>query len=211
MYIVMYHQSLAMLRLARAETLRLGAGVSQAQSDFSPGPGKWSVGEVLDHLLLAEKLYRRIFARLIELQKSGQRPLIRIGFDEVNTSIAFIPKALLPMLELPFTMLNLFVPTVVREALTQFRWLPAQNPDIAVPQKGKPIDELRRALSVSYEETAALLDSNPSLDYRRLRYVHPLMGDNSVLDSLRIVALHERRHQAQIQDILRSRQFPKAA
>jgi len=207
----MYHQSLTMVRLARAETLRLSAGVTQAQSDFSPGPGKWSAGEVLDHLLLAEKLYRDIFACLIELQKSGQRPLIHIGFDQVNVSIAFIPKPLLPMLALPFTMMNLFIPTVVREAMTQFRSLPAQNPDIAAPRKGKSIAELRRALSASYEETATLLDSNPSLDYRRLRYVHPLMGDNSVLDGLRMVALHERRHQAQFVEILRSRRFPKAA
>src|SRR5215467_8630813 len=207
----MYHQSLAMLRLSRAETLRLCARATQPQSDFSPGSEKWSVGEVLDHLLLAEKLYRGIFARLIQMQKSGQTPVIHISFNEVNTSIAYIPKALLPMLTLPFTMLNMFIPTALREAMTQFRWLPAQNPDVAVPQKGKPIDDLRRALAASIEETAALLDANPGLDYRRLRYVHPLMGDNSVLDSLRIIALHERRHHQQIQEILRSRQFPKAA
>jgi len=172
----MYHQSLTMLRLARAETLRLSAGVTQSQSDFSPGLGRWSVGEVLDHLLLSDKSYRGIFARLIELQKSGQKPFLHIGFDQVNVSVAFIPKAFLPMLELPFAMLNLFMPTVVREAMTEFRWLPAQNPDNAAPGKGKSIDELRRALSASYEETAELLDSNPSLDYRRLRYVHPLLG-----------------------------------
>jgi hypothetical protein len=208
---VMYQQSLELLHVTRAATLRKCAGMTQAQSDFSPAAGKWSAGEVLDHLLLAEKLYRGIFARLIEMQKAGQKPLIHISFDEVNTSIAFIPKPLLPLLEIPFTMLNLFVPARVREAMTQFRYLPAQNPDVAIPQKGKPIDELRNALAVSYEETASLLNANPGLDYRRMRYIHPLMGHNNVLDSLRIVALHERRHQSQIDDILRERQFPKVA
>jgi hypothetical protein len=42
-------------------------------------------------------------------------------------------------------------------------------------------------------------------------YQHPIMGSNSVLQMLRIVALHERRHQSQIQEVLRSRQFPKVA
>ena len=207
----MYQQSLELLHVTRAATLRKCSRMTQAQSDFSPAAGKWSAGEVLDHLLLAEKLYRGIFARLIQMQKAGQKPLIHISFDEVNTSIAFIPKPLLPLLEIPFTMLNLFVPTRVREAMTQFRFLPAQNPDVAIPQKGKPIGELRNALAVSYEETASLLNANPGLDYRRMRYIHPLMGDNNVLDSLRIVALHERRHQSQLDDILHARQFPKVA
>jgi hypothetical protein len=200
-----------MLRFTRVETLRFCASTTQEQSDFNPSAGKWSVGEVLDHLLLAEKLYRDIFARLIQMQKTGRRAVIRIGFDEVNTSIAFIPKALLPMLEIPFTMLNLFVPTQLREAMTQFRWLPAQNPDVARPRWKKPVQELRAGLAASIDETAALLDANPGLDYRQMRFIHPLMGDNSVLDGLRIIALHERRHHAQIQEILQSRRFPKVA
>jgi hypothetical protein len=40
---------------------------------------------------------------------------------------------------------------------------------------------------------------------------HPLMGVNNVLQLLRIVALHEQRHQSQIGDILRLPGFPRAA
>jgi DinB superfamily len=207
----MYEQNLEMLRLARAGTLRLCSGIGQAQSDFVPAVGKWSTGEVVDHLLLAEAFYRGIFVKLIQLQKSGQRPALDIGFSEVNTSIAYIPKAILPMLDIPFTIFNMFVPNGVREVLTQFRLLPAQNPDMTTPQKGKPIHELRKALSASYEETAALFHANPGLNYREMRYRHPLMGDNNVLQSLRILALHERRHQSQIQDIVRSSQSSKVA
>src|SRR5205823_14202559 len=100
---VMYQQDLEMLRLTRAETLRLTAGVDQAQSEFAPAAEKWSVGEVLDHLLLAENYYRAIFGRLIELQKSGAPAVISASFSEVNTSIAFLPKSMLPMAEVPFT------------------------------------------------------------------------------------------------------------
>jgi hypothetical protein len=207
----MFTRDLESFRLTRAETLRLSSGVTQDQSEFAPAPGKWSFGEVLDHLLLAENYYRRIFCDLVELQKAGARPMIRSSFADLNTSIAYIPKSLLPMLEVPFTVFNMFVPTVVREAMTQIRLLPAQNPDMATPRKGKRVAELRDALKSSYEETAAVFQSNPQLDFRAMRYRHPLLGDNNMLQVLRIVWLHERRHHSQVQDIRRSRQFPKVA
>src|SRR5882724_1201496 len=133
----MYQHDLELLRTTRVETLRLCSGIDQTQSEFAPEPGRWSVGEILDHLLLAEKLYRNVFARLIELQKSGARAVINNGFADVNTSVAFIPRPVLAMAEFPLTIMNMFVPTAVREAMTQFRILPAQNPDLAEPKKGK--------------------------------------------------------------------------
>src|SRR5262245_61677935 len=105
----MYKRDLQQLRLARGGTLRLCYGIRQEQSEFAPGQGKWSAGEVLDHLLLAENYYRGVFAKLIELEKSGANAVVNAGFDQVNTSIAFIPKSLLPLLEIPFTIFNMFV------------------------------------------------------------------------------------------------------
>ena len=206
----MYKQNLDLLRSTRAGTLRLCSGISQPQSEFAR-PGKWSVGEVLHHLVLADDLYRQYFAQLIDIQKSGQRPVLRRSFADVNTSIAYIPKPILPLLEIPFTVMNMFVPSVIRETMIQFRLLPAQNPDIITPKKGQPLNELRAALQGSYDEMAALFNANPQLDYRGMLYQHPIMGSNNMLQMLRIVALHERRHQSQIQDILHSRQFPKVA
>jgi hypothetical protein len=204
----MYKQNLELLHAARAGTLRLCSALTQAQSEFAP-LGKWSAGEVLHHLLLADDLYRRNFAQLIALQKSGERPVLRSSFADLN--IAHIPKSFLPMLEIPFAVVNLFVPTVVRETMTQFRLLPAQNPDITTPKKRQLVSELRAALQSSYEEMAALFNANPELDYRAMRYQHPIMGSNNVLQMLRIAALHERRHQSQIQDLLRLPQFSKVA
>src|ERR1700676_4144722 len=119
----MYKQNLELLQSARAGPLRLCSTITQPQSEFAP-QRKWSAGEVLHHLLLSDYLYQRNFARLIELQKSGQRPVLPSNFSDFNPSIAFIPKSLLPMLEVPFTVVNLFVPNVVRETMTQFRLLP---------------------------------------------------------------------------------------
>jgi hypothetical protein len=205
-----YKQNLALLRSTRDDTLRLCSAITQTQSEFAL-PSKWSAGEVLHHLVLADDLYRRNFIQLIDLANSGETPILRSNFTELNTSIAYIPKPLLPMLEIPFTVFNLFVPTMLRETLTQFRLLPAQNPDITTPNKGELLPQLRATLQSSCNRIETLFNDNPHLDYRAMRYQHPIMGSNNVLQMLRIMALHERRHQSQIRDILRSRQFSMVA
>jgi hypothetical protein len=204
----MYKQNLEVLRSAQAGALRLCSAISQPQSEFAP-LGKWSAEEVLHHLILADDLYSGNFFQLIVLQKSGQRPILRSSFVDLNTSIAYIPKSLLPMLEIPFTVANRFVPNVVRETMMQFRFLHARNPDIITPKKGQPVNQLRDALQSSYDEMAALFSANPKFDYRSMPYQHAIMGSNSVLQMLRIVALHERRHQSQIQETLRLPQCSK--
>lgn len=207
----MFGPNLNLFRTVRRDTCDVADRLSQTQLDFTPGAGKWSAGEVLDHLLLADKLYREVIAQLIDLDKAGREPLVEKGFDEVNTSVMFIPKELLPYATAPFTLLNMVIPDFVRETMTVFRILPAQNPDIAQPRKGRAAEELRADLRTSFDSLEALFKGNPALDYRRMRYKHPLMGDNNVLQVLRILAFHERRHQSQMEDIARSRAFPKAA
>src|SRR5690349_33133 len=84
----MYGKDLALYRSARQETLRLGASLDQAQSEYSPGPGKWSAGEVLHHLLLAETYYKKIFDQLVELQRAGKPASVSAGYKELGSSLA---------------------------------------------------------------------------------------------------------------------------
>jgi hypothetical protein len=59
------------------ETLDLLGGLSEAQGDLRYAPGKWSVKEVIGHLIDAE----RIFAyRALRFARNDQTPLA--GFDE---------------------------------------------------------------------------------------------------------------------------------
>ena len=95
----MYQTDWKLFRSVRTATLGLADTLSEQQAAFVPAPGKWSIGEVLDHLLLAEKLYRDRFAKLIELKKAGQKAELQSDFSEIDTSVLFIPKPLLPFLE----------------------------------------------------------------------------------------------------------------
>jgi uncharacterized damage-inducible protein DinB len=198
----MYQTELNLVRSARARTLAMIAGLTQAQMDFSPAPGKWSIGELVDHLLLSEQLYREQIAQLIELKKAGRKPVIKRSFADINVSVAFLPRPLLPFLEIPFTLLNWFTPSIVRETIIRYKVFPAQTADRTAPCKGRPAEELREELRASLTQTEALFEAHPGLDYREMISQHPLLGANNALQLLRIVANHEQRHQDQISTLL---------
>lgn len=186
----------------RVQTLALTNDLSQERLDRRPASGKWSIGEVLDHLLLSEEFYRGEIERLIDLARSGREPVLRRSFSDVDVSIGFIPKSLLSLFEIPITFAGLFVPNAVREAILRNRLIPAQNPSFATPRHGRSADELREELVASLAKTRAILETNTDLDYRRMVIQHPLMGSNDVPGMLRFLALHEQRHQDQIREIL---------
>jgi len=199
----MYQADLAFFRTTRQRTLELIDGLTQAQTEFAPGPEQWSVGEIVDHILLTEALNRREIMELIDMAKSGRTPYLKRTFADVNVSIAYIPKSVLPFLEVPFRALSLVIPRAAQEFMTRYRLVPAQSPDVGIPRRGRPIDDLRQELHASLQEMVALFEANPTLDYRAMTHQHPLLGVNNVLQLLRIVALHEQRHQSQISDLLK--------
>lgn len=196
---------------ARADTLQLTAALTQPQADFTPQSGRWSVGEVLDHLVRSELLYRQKFLELIQLAGAGRPPVLRVSFAEVNTSIGFIPKPLLGMMEAPLGALNAVVPKCFRETFVKYRLIPAQAPSVAEPRRGRRIEDLRDDLRGAQRKLEALFAASPHLDFTRMRVLHPLLGDNNIPELLRFIATHERRHQKQIRDILRLAAFPAGA
>ncbi len=205
-----FRSTLEFHRVTRTQTLAMVQELSQAQIDYAPAPSKWSVGEVLDHLILGQRLYLSYIEEVMGMKEAGQGSTLRLSFNDVDVSVGFVPKSLLPALEVPFTMLNMFVPAGVRDFMTRNRLVPAQNPDITTPRRGRSATELRGDLISSLKETEALLESRPDLDYGEMMIQHPLLGNNTVPGMLRFLALHEQRHQSQIDDILKSPRFPKS-
>jgi len=224
----MYKDDLDLLRSTRSKTLEMVGELSDAELQFAPNGGikpfeipflplrvlsppkrKWSIGEVLDHLFLFESVFREDISFIIQLKKSNRNPVLRLGFEEINVSFGFIPKAFLPVLEIPVGVFSQIIPNGLVEFLTSNRLLPAQNPDVAAPRAGKSGKESRDDLTGSLEATESLFEANPGLDYRNMFRQHPTTGRQTVLEALRMIALHEKRHQSQIQEILNDPDFPK--
>jgi hypothetical protein len=198
----MIWRNLNLLRETRAATIVMVRDLAQDDAGVEALPGKWTLGEQLDHLLLAERLYRREISELIALAKSGEPPVIRRTTRDINFRPNLIPEAALPMLEVPFAIANLFIPRAMREAMVLYQVLPSQRPDIARPARGRPVAELRSSLEASLAETAALLEDHRGMDFDRMRVEHPLLGSNNVPSLVKLTALHEQRHQRQIEALL---------
>jgi hypothetical protein len=200
----MFQPGLQRFHQTRQQTLSLVRDLSQDELDRRPAPDSWSVGEILDHLLLAEMFFRKEIRELIARRKEGRTPLLVRGFRDLDISVAPIPRSLAPWLAIPLTVTNLFVPAFVRDFLVRSRLIPGRHPTAATPRRGRSAADLRADLAASLAETEALFQANPSVDFRGLRHVHPVLGNNNVLDLLRIVTLHEERHQERIDELVRA-------
>jgi DinB family protein len=195
-------QQLDAFRAAREDTFKLVAPLSQAQLDRSPAPGKWSAGEVLDHLSKTDAMYRREIGLLVDLAKSGRRAYVKRGFSDLDASPASVPKSWLRFLEVPFGLMSRLMPKSMGAAMAANRKVHFRNPEGATPQPGRPAAELASNLHASFAALEELFTANPDLDWPSMIHQHPLFGVNSVLQILDFITSHERRHQAQIRDAL---------
>ena len=196
----MWQDSLESFSQARADTLSLLQDLSQEHLNYKPSPGKWSIGEVMDHLFLAERFFSTQIQLLVQQQRSGQRPSLSLSFADLNVRPAFVPGFLLPLLEIPLTITNRFVP---RPFLTLLLATPlgiARHPDAADPRADLPKEQLQMQLAEGLAETRAIFAQNQDVDFSKLRIRHPLLGDNSVIQLLGVMNAHERGHQKKIRE-----------
>lgn len=193
----------------RAETLATIGPLTQAQLDFVPRPGKWSIGEIADHLRLSEALWRGEIGRLVALAAAGKRAHLKHSFADINVSPLHIPDTVLSMLEVPFGIMNRFVPDALIGFVTEFPILPTRNPDVATPQPRRPAAELTADLKAAIDETRELIDGHANLDFERMVCEHPLTGVTNVPQILTFMARHERRHQGQMDRVRSESGFPR--
>jgi DinB superfamily len=198
-------------RTVRERTIELVRDLTQEQADFSPAANSWSAGQITDHLLLSEKLYRTQCQNLIELAKTGEKTNIELTFQQVNTSVAFIPREVIPLFTLPLKMFNFFVPHAVRETMFRFPLIPALNPRVSDPAPSRPINELRSSLASSIDATEAIFRGDLPAKLKNMTLSHPILGTNNIVQVLGIMGAHEERHQTQIRAVLANPRFPKQA
>jgi uncharacterized damage-inducible protein DinB len=196
------------LAAVRALTLASVTPLSQAQLDFSPRPGRWSIGEIADHLLLAERLYRDEVTELVKLARAGQTAYRKHSFSDVNVAPLHLPDAVLPWLEIPFGLVSRFMPDALRAIVTELPILPTRNPDVTTPRPHRPAPDLKAGLAASMAATCALVESNSDLDLDALVTEHPLTCRTNVAQILTFLAQHERRHHAQMEGVRLDPRFP---
>jgi len=206
----MLRASLERFRLIRERTLNQVKVLSQEQVDFSPPSGEWSIGEILDHLRLGERVFRKDFADLIDLAKAGKTPSIYRSFAEMNAAPAFIPQCVLPFLEPPLFVMNRFIPNNIRVSLARANLVAIRHPDVTTPSKGKSADTLRAELCASLRETESLFAANPALDYNAMTHEYPMLGIQTVPQLLDFLGIEESLHQGQIDRVIAEPRFPKA-
>jgi hypothetical protein len=198
----MIEHELQFFGVTRKKTLQMLEGLTQSQIDFKPAPNRWSVGETVDHILLACQLGISQFKTLIDLQKTGREPYLRVTFADVNVAPVFMPKSLLPFFEIPFAVTSMFTPRCVKDFLIGNRMFAAKNPDVAEPRYGRSVNELKNELNTSLQELENLFAVNPDMNYEAMKISHPVFGVYDAPGYVRFMAQHEQRHQAQIAEVL---------
>ena len=168
------------LQAVRAEVLREADGLSQRQADWKPSEKDWSVGEVIDHLTIAEIATGKLTTKLTrEAEATG----VLAPFPADLTALT--PLAAGPAAN-------------------------ADAPQVVWPGHGKPIRELLTTMRATRERSRQSIEKLATLDPRKLVFKHFRLGDLDLAQWWQLQARHDGIHLAQIRDVKRAPGFPKA-
>jgi uncharacterized damage-inducible protein DinB len=198
----MYQDALTEIKSVRDKTLGLIQDLDQSELDRSPSSGKWSIGEILDHLVLTDDYYQKDVSELIDRGKKDGAAEINRTFGEFDVAPRFLPKSFMAFTTPFLSVTNCLLPRFVREAVMQNAIVPFQNPNVVQPRKNRKSDSLKSDLNKSMTRIEKLLTENSDLPYDRLIHNHPILGKNTIPQLLKLMARHEQRHQSQIEGIL---------
>lgn len=166
------------LQRVRADVLREAEGLSQRQADWRPGEKDWSVGEILDHLTIAEIATGKLTTKLMrEAEAAG--------------ALAPFPAGLAAFAPLPVD------PPGNTEA-----------PPVVRPSHGKPIGELRATMKAARERSRQSIEKLATVDPRKLVFKHFRFGDLDLAQWWQLQARHDGIHLGQIRDVKRTPGFP---
>jgi hypothetical protein len=167
------------LQAVRAEVLREAEGLSQAQADWKPSDKDWSVGEIIDHLTIAEIATGKLTTKLTrEAEAAG--------------TLGTFPSELTAFTALPPEPPG-----------------PAEAPPVVRPNHGKSIVELIATMKATRERSRGSIEKLGTVDPRRLTFKHGRFGDLDLAQWWGLQASHDRIHLAQLRDVKASSGFPQ--
>ena len=198
----MFDEWLDRHRVSREQTLELVRGTSQAQLDFRPAIDQWSIGEVLDHVALAEDRIRTEIQTAIEQVRAGGPAVRRLTFQDLECAPEFIPVKILSLIERPFGWVNRnLVSNRFKDLITRIRFFRIRHPSSAEPRHGLIAGTQEVRLWESFDMLEQLFSDNQDQDLSQITIIHPLLGRKNIIDLIRFSIAHEERHRNQIKRI----------
>jgi hypothetical protein len=167
------------LQTVRADVLREVEGLTQTQADWRPGAKEWSVGEVIDHLTIAEVATGKLTTKLTrEAEAAG--------------TLAPFPAGL-----------GSFAP------LPPWPPGPAEAPQVVWPAQGKDLGALVAAMKATRERSRQSIDKLATVDPRPLVFKHGRLGDLDLAQWWTLQVEHDGIHLEQLRAIKRAPGFPR--
>lgn len=160
-----------------AEVRELG----DAQLGFRPAPGRWSIGEILDHLCLAERSITRTLSRLLQ-QAAGRGQIGEPG-----------------SMDAPEHRIDL-------ESYNQ----PAGSPESVLPSWGRPLERLLVSLTESRLRLQEVTKRADGRIVGNVTLPHFQLGELNFYQWLAAEGAHEAKHVDQIRRVKADPRFPRA-
>jgi hypothetical protein len=163
------------------------AGLSEAQLRFKPGPDRWSIAEILEHMVI---VHQRVLTRVLEQ----------------------LPQAPAPAPDRDSQLLD----AIVIEKIPD-RTIKAKAPDFIQPTGAMPVVAALDTIFRNHDRLLVILESTPDLrehilESPPLRVV--TSGAYETMDGYQWVltaAAHDERHVRQILELKEDRNYPAAA
>ena len=179
---------LEQLERIRRDAAELTDGITGAQFAWRPGPGKWSVGQIVNHLVVSGASYLdRIAPALADARARGLQ-------DRGDFKPSLIGGLMVRSFEPP-PRLKLKAPRIYRPA-----------------DAGPALDRETElaAWRALHDRVEALVGEAAGLDLRRIRIVSPVTSlvRLNAGDAFMVVLSHERRHLWQMRRVRESPGFP---
>lgn len=166
---------------ARRRVLTAVSGLSPDQGAFKPAPDRWSVSEVLEHLVLAETGGINFIWRAAEALRTG-RPLWEGNSPNRGLTI---------------------------EEVVERTWEPRETaPESATPRMGGPVGYWAAALAACPPILERLGEELEGLNLSAVIYPHYRSGPIDARQRLAFLRFHLDRHHAQIRALIDDPAFP---
>jgi hypothetical protein len=167
------------LERVRGDVLSELAELSQRQADWKPSEQAWSVGEIVDHVTIAEIATGKLTTKLLkEVRADGAAASFPPDLTEFAAPPPFPPD-------------------------------PTEAPPMVWPGYGKPIGELIATMKATRVRSRQSIERLAGCDPRRLTFKHFRLGEMDLGQWWRLQAAHEATHLAQIREVKAAPGFPR--